>query len=343
MAKRIQISPDAGTTWYTFPGDQGDLTDTANAIKDTILGQDFASDQTGMINWQISTNGLYKGFAGYVAKLLKSGTPTTFTAEATTNVSGNIYQISSTTKRVWDRLTPIVVHDGVTLLVEGTNYSVDYLFGKVTLSAPPSGAVTLAGKYLPMTQVAKANSFTLTQTAATIDNSVFETAQANGGYNTYEYGLRTVSLSLKGIYASSNGFRALLAARTELVIEINPDGSSLTVARGFFKPMTTGQSGNVGALEEQTLNFQLSVPDQSDISLPFNWAFATASTLSTALKTALNDWIAGTLALVNYLPDGTNGSKGSAVITDVTLTGGLDVMNTFALKFQGSDAPVAYP
>lgn len=341
MAKRIRISPDAGTTWYTFPGDQGDLTDTANAIKDTVFGQDFASDQTGMINWQISTNGLYKGFAGYVAKLLKSGTPTTFTAEATSSLGGNVYQITSVIKRIWDRTTPIVVWDGSTPVVPT---SIDYLFGTVTLAAPPAGTLTIhSGKYLPMTQIAKANSFTLTQTAAVIMNSVFETAQANGGYDTYEYGLRTVSLSLKGIYASSNGFRALLAARSELVIEINPDGSSLTVARGFFKPMTTGQSGNVGALEDQTLNFSLSVPDQVDITLPFDWLFASGSTLSLALKTAINNWLDGVLATISYLPDGTTGSKGSAVITDVTLTGGLDVMNVFTVKFQGSDAPVAFP
>lgn len=343
MVKRIQVSPDSGAHWYTFPGNKGELNDEASAIKDTIYGQDFDSTQTGMINWSITTNGLYKGFAGYVAKILRSGTPTVLTDEATSNLSGNVYQITDTTKRILDRLTPVVVKDGSTVLVEGDDYTVNYLFGIVTLDSAPAGAVTIGGKYLPMTQVAKANGFTLTQTANANNNSVYESAQANGGYNTYEYGLRTVSLSLKGIYASSNQFRALLAARSEMIIEINPDGTSKSVARGFFKAMQTGQSGDVGDLEEQTLNFSLAVPAQDDIPLPFEWRFTADSTLSRAVREAILAWQAGTLIDVNYLENGTTGTKGEAVITDLSLTGGLDAMNEFSVKFQGSDAPADYP
>lgn len=343
MVKRIQVSPTGAAPWFTFPGNKGELTDEASAIKDTIYGQDFDSTQTGMINWSITTNGLYKGFAGYVAKILKSGTPTALTDEATTNLSGNIYQITDTTKRILDRFTAVVVKDGSTTLVAGEDYTIDYLFGTVTLTDAPAGAVTISGKYLPMTQVAKANGFTLTQTANANNNSVYETAQANGGYNTYEYGLRTVSLSLKGIYASSNQFRQLLAARSEMIIEINPDGSSKSVARGFFKAMNTGQSGDVGDLEEQTLNFSLAVPDQEDISLPFAWKFASDSTLSRAVREAILAWQAGTLIDVNYLENGTTGTTGEAVITDLSLTGGLDAMNEFSVKFQGSDNPIDFP
>lgn len=343
MVKRIQISPDSGTTWYTFPGNTGELTDEAGAIKDTIFGQDYESSQTGMINWSIQANGLYKGFAGYVAKILKSGTATTFTDEPMDVVSGNTYKITDATKNVWDRLTALVVKDGSTTLTEGDDYTVDYLFGRVTLLAAPGGAVTVSGKYLPMTQVAKANGFTLTQNANANDNTDFETAQGNNGYQTYEYGLKTVSLSLQGIYASSNGFRDLLSGRTELVIEINPDGSGKSVARGWFKTMNTGQSGDVGDLEKQTLSFSLAVPAQEDIAIPFKWVFAADTTLSNAIITAINAWQNSTLPTVNYLPDGTNGVKGTAVITDLTLTGGLNAMNEFAVKLQGSDATEAHP
>lgn len=343
MAKRIQISPNGGTNWYTFPGDKGEIHDDATSIKDTTFGQDFQSDQTGMIQWNITTNGLYKGFAGYVAKIKKSGTPTTFTGEATTLLSGRDYQITNPIKQILDRATAVVVHDGVTLLTIGTDYTVDYLFGIVTLTNAPAGAVTVAGKYLPMTQVAKANSFTLTQNANAKKVSVYETAQTNGGYESFDYGLRTVSLALKGIYASSNGFRALLAARAEMIIEVNPDGSSASVARGWFKAMTTGQSGNVGDNEEQSLNFSLAVPFQDDISLPFDWNFSAGSTLARSVKEAIIAWANGTLTKVNYLENGTTGTKGDAVVTDLTLTGGLDAMNEFSIKFQGSDAPTAFP
>lgn len=343
-AKRIRISADDGTTWFTFPGDKGEIHDEADGIKDTILGQEFSSEQTGMIQWNVTTNGLYKGFAGYVAKIMKSGTATTMTADPMSLVSGKIYRITASTKSVFDRATAITVLDNAVAVDAEDIESIDYLHGRVIFDAgyTVTGPVTITGKYLPMTQIAKANSFTLTQTAGTKDTSVFESAQANGGYRTFEYGLRTVSLGLKGIYASSNAFRALLAARSELVIEINPDGSSKSVARGFFKAMSTGQTGNVGELEEQDLNFTLSVPDDEDITLPFDWQFASDSTLSQAVRITIDAWEAGEVVKVAYLEDGTTGTMGDAVITDLTLSGGLDVMNDFSIKFQGTDAPEAY-
>lgn len=344
MSKRIQISPDSDTTWYTFPGNKGDFNLEAGDIKDTIFGQDYQSDQTGMISWTINANGLFKGFAGYVAKIKKAGSTTAFTDEATTLVTGKTYKISAATKNVWDRNQAITVKDGSTNVTDEVE-SVDWLFGRFTFlsSYTPVGAITVSGKYLPMTQVGGANSFTLTQTASTIDTSDYESAQGNDGYRTYEYGLKTVKLALKGIYKSSNAFKALLSSRVELVIEINPDGSSKSVARGFFKPMSTGQSGNVGELEDESLDFSLSVPDQVDVLLPFKWIHDSTSTLSSAIQHALTAWQNNTVTRANYLEDGTNGIKGDAVITDISLSGGLDVMNEFSIKFQGSDAYETHP
>lgn len=343
MSKRIQISPD-GTTWYTFPGDKGDMQNTASDIKDTIFGQDFESGQTGMLNWTVSCNGIYKGFAGYVAKILKSGTATAFTTSPATLVSGKTYKITDATKNIWDRLTAVNVFDNA-VNKDAEVESVDYLHGQITFKSTytPTGPITLTGKYLPMTQIAGANSFTLTQNANAIMNTDFEIAQGNDGWQTYEYGLKTVKLSVKGISKASAAFRALVQSRAEMVIEINPDGNSKSVARGFFKPLTSGQSGNVGELEDMTLDFSLSVPDQADVALPYSWVFASDTTLSRALREAILSWQNATLTNVNYLEDGVTGVSGEAVITDLSLSGGLDVMNDFALKFQGSDAPAEYP
>lgn len=344
MSKRIQISPD-GTTWYTFPGDKGDYNNTASDIKDTIFGQDYESGQTGMLNWTVTCNGLYKGFAGYVAKVLKTGTPTTFTAQATTLVSGKTYRITDATKDMFDRLTPVTVLDNAVAVNASNIESIDYLFGRVTFksSYTPTGPITLTGKSLPKTQIAGANSFTLTQNANAIMNTDFEIAQANDGWQTYEYGLKTIKLSVKGISKASADFRALVQARAELVIEINPDGNSKSTARGFFKALSSGQSGNVGELEDMTLEFTLAVPDQADVLLPFQWVFASDTTLSRALREAIISWQTGTPTNINYLEDGTTGVQGEAIITDLSLSGGLDVMNDFSLKFQGSDKPEAYP
>lgn len=346
MAKRIQISDDNGSTWHTFPGNSGELTRETGDINDTILGQNFQSSQPGLIAWNVNTNGVYKGFAGYVAKLLKSGVSTSFTGEATTQVgSSKTWKINSATKNVWDRTVTVVATDTGGAISAANIESVDYLHGRITFisSFTPSGAVTFAGSYLPMTQIGGGNSFDLTQTTQANDTSTFDVVQANGGYKVYEAGLQRCGLSLKGIYKTANDFDALLASRAEVVIEINPDGSKKSVGRGWFKPGTYSQSGDVGDVEEDTLEFVLSVPDQANITVPFSWLIDATSTLSTSLQKALVAWAAGTLTDVRYLHDGTNGWKGDAIVTDISLSSGLEAMNDFQVKFQGCGALTDVP
>jgi hypothetical protein len=344
--KRLQISEDDGATWYTFPGNKGDRQIQTNDINDTIFGAAYQSGQPGIANWNMSCNGVFKGFAGYVTKVMRSGTPTTFTGLATTLVSGKTYKITDATKNIWDRLTTVAVTDNAVAVPANEIESIDYLHGRVTLTSGHTvvGPILVSGKYLPMTAVAGANSFTLTQTANSIDQTDYESAQANDGYRSYIYGLKTVKLSLKGFYDDSNLFEALVEARDELVIEINLDGTGLTTARGWFRALSNQQSGNVGELEDATVDFTLSVPSQENISLPFSWLVESSSTLPTALRIALDNWETGeALTDVRYMADGVNGFAGKAVITDMTLTGGLDVMNDFSMKFQGSDVPDPVP
>lgn len=341
MAKKIQISDDAGVTYFTFPGDTGTLSLNGTQIKDTVFGQDYESEQPGMINWTLDLNGYYKGFAGYVATLKMSGTSTLMTTEACSLVSGKTYQITNAVKRTFDRTATLNVFDN------GVNHnadviSIDYLFGRVTF-APAytvTGPVTITANYLPLAQIAKAQSFTLTQTAAVINKSDFVTAQANSGLTVNDYGLKTFGFDLSGFYSVTNAFRALLLARSEVIIEIGPDGGGLSIARGFFKPATESQSGKVGELEVESLKFVGFVPDPSAVPLmpyPFSWLQGAGTTLSTSIQKTITAWQNKTLPLFKYLYDGTNGVSGAGVVTDISLTGGLDVMNTFAIKIQGSD------
>lgn len=344
MAKRVRLSDDDGSTWSTLPGNTASISNEAGEIDDTIFGQNFASTQTGLIGWTVSANGLYKGFAGYVAKLLKIGMATSMTGEATTLVSGKTYQITATTKRIWDR-SSIVVKDNAVTVDAADIESIDYLFGRVTFASgyTVTSPVTIDGNYYPTAVVGCANQFTLTQTANANDNTCMDTAQANSGHRTFEYGLKTVQLELTGIYKVANGWRDLLVNRTELIIEINPDGNSKSVARGFFKVVNEDQSGDVGAIEQESATFNLAVPDDDLLETPFKWVFANDSTLNTSLQIAINAWQANTTIDIAYLPDGSTGIQGDCVVTDVTLSGGLEVMNEFTVNVQGSGALAAYP
>lgn len=345
--KKFNISDDNGVTWFTFPGDTAELQNNSTAINDTVFGANYMSNQPGMINWNMTANGFYKGFAGYVAKLNQGGTPTVITAEACTLVSGKTYKVTNAAHSWLDYATP-----GVTVKDNGINHnadvlSIDYVNGLVTFKTAYTvlGPVTIDGKYIPMSPILKGQSFTLTQTSNTIDLSSFDTAQANNGLKVFDYGLKTVSVDIAGIYAIANGWYTALTGRNNVYIEINPDGQGFGVngscARGIFKCVTEQQAGKVAELEVETLKFNLFVPDPSLVPLmlaPFGWTHGASSTLSVSLQKALNAYLLNTLPKFQYLYDGTNGRSGAGVVTDMTLTGGLEVMNTFAIKVQGSDA-----
>lgn len=345
-AKVVRVSDDGGSNWFTLPGNQAEFSQEGNNIEDTIFGQNYQSGLTGLIGWQVDANGLYKGYAGYVAKIMKSGTTTSMTDEAMSLVSGKTYQVTASTKRLFDRNVPLVFeHNTNVVIADADILSVDHLFGRVTFapSFTPTGSVIVTGSYLPLAQLGKGKSFTLTQTANAVDTTDFATAQANTGLRTFQYGLKTVELELGGIFDSSAALAALLKSRAELVVEIQPDGSGLSVARGFFRSMSRGQSGDVGELEEETISLSLSVPDQANVVVPFKWLHASNTSLNQGVRKALDAWANETELQVQYLYDGVNGIAGDVIVTDASLSGGLEQMNEFSFTFQGSGADAAVP
>jgi hypothetical protein len=339
-AKLVQISDD-NVTYYTLPGSSGEFNDDADTLEDTIFGQTFSSTQTGLISWTANAQAFYKGFAGYVASVKRSGTSTSMTAEATTLVSGKTYRINNTAKEVWDWTKALTVLDNAIAVSAANIETINWLFGTVTFvpAYVVSGAVTITGWYLPLAEVAKASSFTLTQTVDAIDKTDFDIAHGNDGYRVFIPGLRTVSCELGGFYDATEAFWEVLEARDEIVIEINPDGSGLSLARGIFKMTARNQSGDVGALEEESRTFNLAVP--SDIDVVFNWRHEVGTTLHQSIQIMLQSFIDQTLVFVKYAPEGLDNTLffGEAVAIDMSLSSGVDAMNEFTANFQGSDQP----
>lgn len=340
-AKRIRLSDDDGSTYSTLPGNSAELRNEAGEIVDTIFGQNFQSSESGLIGWTVSSNALYKGFAGYVATLKQQGTSTAMTDEAMSQVgSTSTYEIDDAAKNIFDRGTALTVSDDGSAVAASNIKEINYLFGTVTFidSYTVTGAVTISGNFFPTASMCGANSFTLTQNAEGIDNTDLCKAQTNGGYREFEYGLRQVALELSGIYSAANGNLAKLTSRETYIIELNPDGSNDSVARGYFRMGSQGQSGNVGALEEEGISFVLNVPDDETVATPFAWSHTSTSTINAAIKMAIDAWEAGTFLKVQYLPDGSTGIEGDTVITEISLSGGLEAMNEFSVNLQGTGA-----
>lgn len=348
MAKVVQISNDGGSTWDNLPGSQASFNVAGEPIDDTILGQTYSSSEIGLLGWGVSSDGIWKGFAGYVAQLLKSGAATVADGEAFTLVSGKTYSIDAAAREIWDRTDTVTVWDGVTDVTDEVE-SIDYLFGRITFKSTYTviGAITADISYFTPVAIGKANSYTLTMSAEEIDESDFATVQANTGYRVFTPGLRTVNLELGGIFDATEALAADVQARTELIIEVDPAGDGSSIARGYFKAVDTGQSGSVGGLEEESVNFALTVPDETVgpiVELPFNWRH-TNTTMNAAIQSAIASWL-GELNTydVRYLPQGAitqsplDGKEGDIMFTDISLSGGLDTMNVFNIELRGTGA-----
>ncbi len=349
-AKLISISNDAKVTWQDLPGSQGAFNSDAEAVDDTILGQTYGSTDIGLVGWAVSSDGIFKGFSGYLAEIKKVGTATTFTAEAMSLVSGKTYQIDDSTREIWDRSEATMdILDNAVSVADADILNIDYLFGRVTFVASytPTTPITATGKYFPTAAIGKANSYSMTMTAESIDETDFTIAQSNSGTKVFKPGLRSVAVELSGIFDSAENAKVDLQNRTEVIIEVDPAGDGSSIARGFFKLVTTGQSGAVGALEEETLNFALTVPDETTnptVELPFGWQH-TATTLNLAIQYALTSWLDELNTYdVRYLPTGVegesplNGIEGDFIVTDISLSGGLNNMNVFAIELMGTGA-----
>lgn len=344
MAKKLQISTD-GSTWYDMPGSQGTFDTNADEMDDTILGQTFKSNEIGLIEWTMESDGIFKGFPGYSAKIKKPGTSTLVTGGATTLESGKIYGITDQTKAIMDRANAITVLDGVTDVTDEV-IMFDYLFGRFEFAASYSivGTITVTYNYFPTVVVARGNAFTLTMSADNIDESTFDVVQANGGFKVGKPGLRTVSLEVQGIFAAAEGARALVAARNELILEIDPTGTGSSIARGFFKAVGTGASGAVGAVEDETRSFSLTVPSDTLLSTVFSWKH-TSTTLPMAIQLALTSWLTELNTYqARYMPTGVTGAspldavKGAVYVTDISLQGSLSGMNIFNMSLMGTGA-----
>ena len=147
MPKKIRLSSN-GSTWYTLPGNSGELNNDSGQLDDTVFGQAFQSQQAGLIDWSITSNALYKGFAGYVGTILKQGTSTAMTAEAMSLVSGKTYQVTASTKRNFNPAVAVTVLDNAVAVNVTNILNIDYLFGRVTFIAgyTVTGPVTVTDR-----------------------------------------------------------------------------------------------------------------------------------------------------------------------------------------------------
>lgn len=199
--------------------------------------------------------------ASYTSSIKKSGTSTPFSGEGMSNTSGNTFRIDDVTKRIFDRDGAFTFYEDAVAILSSDIVNVDYLFGTVEFLTSKAGVITVDGSYMPVTDIAGAKEYTVNISSTIIDITDFSTS----GYRSKEYGILDASVSLSRFDDMSNTFSDVLNNREAVVIEINPAGSTEYI-RGWFKLESDGKSGEVNAVEEESLSFQLSGGDQVDKS-----------------------------------------------------------------------------
>lgn len=168
------------------------------------------------------------GTAGRKALVKVSGDATAFTNEATTTADDTVYQITSATKRVWDRFVTIVVKDGgVEVDAEADPYTINRLTGKVTFESSDAGRViTVSGDYLPLSAAAEAKDYNYGMTATLLDDSAF-----GDSWRTRVQGLKAIAGKLGRWLSADTVFSDALTDDTPVVIEMYSNGA---ITRDFI-------------------------------------------------------------------------------------------------------------
>lgn len=337
-AKLVQVSRD-GVGYVTLPGSTAEISQEGAQLDNSIFGQKFGSSYTGVIDWSLSANAWLRSQAGYQVSLKQAGAPVAIAGEAMSLEDGKTYIITDRTKSLLDHTVTPTVYDGATVVSSSNIASIDYLMGRVTFvdSFTPAGAVTIDASYKPTSVFGGANSFTLTQSADTLETGSFESVSANGGFQTYVATLLTVSLELEGFYSESNDFYNILHGRSDIVVEVDFSGDNQSVARGIFKVSSDSQNGDVGGNETESVSLELSIPE--DVK-PFSWYFGGSSTVPEGARIVLESWLNREDVHVRYLPKGATarGYEGKVVVTDSSISSGVSDMVEISFEGQGTGA-----
>lgn len=209
--------------------------------------------------------------AANTTTLKVSGTAVPVTNEACTSLGGGVYQVTSTTRRIWDTSAAITIKDGAST-VASTLWSFDYLFGRVTFSGyTPTGAVTVSGSYLPVAAVAEAKSVSLTFGPELLERTSFDSAGVKtklgglvDGSGSFEF-LSLLTDDLDPVTVGAQSLHTRWTAGEVMVLEVK-------LGAYFFRAWIILESleegSEVAGLVEGSANFQLA-PQRAGAVLAF--------------------------------------------------------------------------
>jgi hypothetical protein len=203
---------------------------------------------------------------GFKALIQITGGALATVNEAFTMLSGDIsYQVTNAAKRVIDWNTALTVQrslDGGASYTTVTNYSVDYLFGKITFTvANPVGTLVRASyNYLPLYTFAEGRDVSFDVSAAELDTTVFGDTDTHRIHGLFDLSGSITSLTLLNVTLDAPGtsektLAELLNDRDFVVLTYKPDSAGTFEMRAVVMFSSQALSQAVDGLAESTISF----------------------------------------------------------------------------------------
>lgn len=187
-----------------------------------------------------------QGTPGYNAAFYATGTATAMTDEACTEVSGTVFQVTNTAKRIFDHATAVVVKANT--VVQSGNYTIDYNFGIVTFTdgSHTGETITVTASYLPRYQIAKVVTGNVDLEWVAVDSGcVGDAGEANTlTIMRFSAGVEVLQHFADVDLFGTTSLADMFDAKTIFVLEYQPSGSSYKVLRARGTAATLGL--NVG-------------------------------------------------------------------------------------------------
>jgi len=203
------------------------------------------------------------GISGRKALIKVTGAPVAFTGEATVDTGDHqTYQMSTATKRIWDRATPLVVDVGGT--PTGETYTFNRLTGTVRFATVNAGrgAVTLSGAYLPTAIAVGSTGYSYSITKQALVDTDLDSAFTNNGHNTYQPGMLDAEGSINGRLTVDMTLRDLLLAGAPVVIECFIDRAAAADLTMWALLDKDTLSAAMDAIQESAITFKGSGDDR---------------------------------------------------------------------------------
>jgi hypothetical protein len=170
---------------------------------------------------------------------------------------GLTFFTAAAAKNFWDPRVEPVLEDGGGVIASG--YTIDYLLGKVTFDAPPTGSVLVTGSYLPRYVLPSCKSYSLALSANILDATVLgdEAMSRIAGLFDASGTLERLESGLEDYDTTGATVRLwdVLDGRVPVGLEFKTDEASAQCTRCYALIQANNLGGGVGDLATASVAF----------------------------------------------------------------------------------------